>query len=225
MRRGWRRAWNCLGRRSGGEPCLHEPWPTPLTRPPTGRKATPNRPRSRRARAPGYSSSGAVFEMTDRWTDLMAPYRRTAHVSPRNSATSKVRVFVVRGSRASRPFVRLQPAPLLLALPLTLQRAHAVGRATSQGHLKIFYLPETSLWPAAVSRLRDLGYEPAASDNPSRNNRRATFEVAYVSGTGRYCSERAGSRQLASAPTPVRRRVGANAPNHASTTTMQTPGI
>lgn len=105
---------------------------------------------------------------------------------------------------------------------LTLQRAHAVGRATSQGHLMIFYLPETSLWPAAVSHLRDPGSEPAASDNPSRDNRGATFEVAYVSGTWRCCSERTGSRQPASAPTPARRRVDANAPNPASTTTMQT---
>ncbi|WP_425259177.1 VOC family protein [Rubrivivax sp. RP6-9] len=60
----------------------------------------------------------------------------------------------------------------------THQRGHAVGRAPSQDHLIVFYLPELSEWEAAVARLRRLGHEPVASYNPYWDTLGATFEDA-----------------------------------------------
>lgn len=60
----------------------------------------------------------------------------------------------------------------------THQRGHAVGRAPTQDHLVVFYLPEQSEWEAAVSRMRETGHEPVAAYNPYWDTLGATFEDA-----------------------------------------------
>ncbi len=61
---------------------------------------------------------------------------------------------------------------------LTHQRGHAVGRAPTQDHLIVFYLPEREEWEAAVSRMRRAGFEPVPSYNPYWDIAGATFEDA-----------------------------------------------
>jgi catechol 2,3-dioxygenase-like lactoylglutathione lyase family enzyme len=58
----------------------------------------------------------------------------------------------------------------------TRTRGHAVGRAPTQDHLAVFYLPEVTDWRAAVTRMQVAGFEPVASLNPYWDRQGATFE-------------------------------------------------
>ncbi len=61
-------------------------------------------------------------------------------------------------------------------LEFTSQRGHTVGRAPTQDHLLVFYLPVTSEWEVAVQRMRAQGHEPVASFNPYWDQQGRTFE-------------------------------------------------
>jgi len=53
---------------------------------------------------------------------------------------------------------------------------HAAGRAPTQDHLLVFYLPEPDAWRAAVDRLRAAGFDPVPAFNPYWDRDGLTFE-------------------------------------------------
>lgn len=72
---------------------------------------------------------------------------------------------------------------VMLALPdatyhleFTHQRGHRVGRAPSQDHLLVFYLPDVAAWHAAIARMQAQGYAPVPAYNPYWGERGVTFE-------------------------------------------------
>lgn len=58
----------------------------------------------------------------------------------------------------------------------TRSHAHRVGRAPSQDHLMVFYLPQDEAWRDAVARMRAAGFEAIASFNPYWDREGVTFE-------------------------------------------------
>lgn len=58
----------------------------------------------------------------------------------------------------------------------TRSHAHRVGRAPSQDHLLVFYLPENAAWRDAVARMRSAGFDAVASFNPYWDRQGVTFE-------------------------------------------------
>lgn len=58
----------------------------------------------------------------------------------------------------------------------THARGHPAGRAPTQDHLVVFYLPDETAWRAAVARMRAAGFEPVASFNPYWDRQGVTFE-------------------------------------------------
>ena len=64
----------------------------------------------------------------------------------------------------------------LYHLEFTHRHGHKVGRAPSQDHLLVFYIPDPELWNRAVARMQDHGYEPVTSCNPWWDNGGKTFE-------------------------------------------------
>jgi catechol 2,3-dioxygenase-like lactoylglutathione lyase family enzyme len=58
----------------------------------------------------------------------------------------------------------------------TRKRGHLVGRAPTEDHLIVFYLPDPQAWQAAVERMRAAGYPPVASFNPYWDRSGLTFE-------------------------------------------------
>ena len=61
-------------------------------------------------------------------------------------------------------------------LELTHKRGHRVGRAPSEDHLLVFYLPERATCEAAVQRMRAAGYAPVPAFNPYWDRAGLTFE-------------------------------------------------
>ncbi|MBS0659063.1 MAG: VOC family protein [Verrucomicrobia bacterium] len=61
-------------------------------------------------------------------------------------------------------------------LEFTRQADHAVGRAPTQDHLLVFYLPDAAEHAAAVARMRAAGHAPVASYNPYWDRLGVTFE-------------------------------------------------
>ena len=61
-------------------------------------------------------------------------------------------------------------------LEFTHHRGHAVGRAPTQDHLMVFYLPDAVAWAEAVARLERLGCVPVPSFNPYWDRAGRTFE-------------------------------------------------
>lgn len=61
-------------------------------------------------------------------------------------------------------------------LEFTTQFGHAVGRAPTQDHLLVFYLPELEHWQTAVERLIAAGYPAVQSQNPYWEIKGKTFE-------------------------------------------------
>lgn len=61
-------------------------------------------------------------------------------------------------------------------LEFTHQPGYAAGRAPSQDHLLVFYLPAADEWQAAVDQLRGAGFAPVASYNPYWDQQGVTFE-------------------------------------------------
>lgn len=58
----------------------------------------------------------------------------------------------------------------------THQRGHRVGRAPSQDHLLVFYLPEAQAWAEAVSRMQAAGFAALPAYNPYWDQWGRTFE-------------------------------------------------
>jgi len=72
---------------------------------------------------------------------------------------------------------------VMLGLPgapyhLEFTRAHgsSAGRAPSEDHLLVFYLPDEKEWKEAVARFERAGYAPVAPFNPYWQQFGATFE-------------------------------------------------
>lgn len=63
----------------------------------------------------------------------------------------------------------------LYHLEFTHHHGHTVGGAPTQDNLFVFYLPETSVWEAAVAQLIAKGYTPHVSYNPYWDQRGKTF--------------------------------------------------
>jgi catechol 2,3-dioxygenase-like lactoylglutathione lyase family enzyme len=61
-------------------------------------------------------------------------------------------------------------------LEFTHQRGHTAGRAPTQDHLLVLYLPDAVEWNGAVQRMVDHGYAPVPSYNPYWDKRGKTFE-------------------------------------------------
>lgn len=61
-------------------------------------------------------------------------------------------------------------------LEFTQQAGHTVGRASSQDHLLVFYLPDAAEWHAAVAQMKTAGFEPAPAYNPYWDQQGLTFE-------------------------------------------------
>ncbi len=58
----------------------------------------------------------------------------------------------------------------------TRAHGHAAGRAPTQDHLVVLYLPDPEAWTAGVERFRAAGFAPVASFNPYWDIQGATFE-------------------------------------------------
>jgi catechol 2,3-dioxygenase-like lactoylglutathione lyase family enzyme len=61
-------------------------------------------------------------------------------------------------------------------LEFTRKRGHRVGRAPSQDHLLVLYLPDAAQWREAVERMRAAGHPPVPSFNPYWDRQGRTFE-------------------------------------------------
>jgi len=61
-------------------------------------------------------------------------------------------------------------------LEFTHAHGHHVGRAPTQDHLLVFYLPIESDWSATVERIEGMGIEPVSSFNPYWEKNGKTFE-------------------------------------------------
>jgi len=58
----------------------------------------------------------------------------------------------------------------------TRAKGHSAGRAPTQDHLTVFYLPDQREWRAAVERMKRAGFEPVAAFNPYWDRQGLTFE-------------------------------------------------
>ena len=61
-------------------------------------------------------------------------------------------------------------------LEFTRKRGHSFGRAPTEDHLLVFYLPDQREWEAAVKRMIAAGYEPVPAFNPYWDRAGRTFE-------------------------------------------------
>lgn len=61
-------------------------------------------------------------------------------------------------------------------LEFTRKAGHVAGRAPSQDHLLVFYLPETVDWHTAVARLEQAGHVSVPAFNPYWDRHGRTFE-------------------------------------------------
>jgi catechol 2,3-dioxygenase-like lactoylglutathione lyase family enzyme len=53
---------------------------------------------------------------------------------------------------------------------------HRAGRAPTQDHLLVFYMPERAAWEAAVARMGGAGFSPVPAFNPYWDRDGVTFE-------------------------------------------------
>ena len=61
-------------------------------------------------------------------------------------------------------------------LEFTKAHGEVVGRAPSQDHLLVFYLPEQSTWTDAVNTMKLAGFDPVPSFNPYWDKFGLTFQ-------------------------------------------------
>lgn len=61
-------------------------------------------------------------------------------------------------------------------LEFTHHRGHSVGRAPTQDHLIVFYLPDQQEWQQTVERIKSIGNKPVTSYNPYWDKKGVTFE-------------------------------------------------
>ncbi len=74
--------------------------------------------------------------------------------------------------------VMLGRSDLSYHLEFTHHRGHQVGKAPTQEHLLVFYLPDQSEWQQAVDRMIEKGFAPVKSYNPYWDVQGKTFEDA-----------------------------------------------
>ncbi len=60
-------------------------------------------------------------------------------------------------------------------LEFTRKADHQAGKAPTEDHLLIFYLPDQDAWERAVDRLGKHGYQPVPAFNPYWDQRGKTF--------------------------------------------------
>jgi len=70
----------------------------------------------------------------------------------------------------------LGAADLEYQIEFTSQSGHAVGRAPTQDHLLVFYLPDTEAWNAACVDMERAGFDPVSAWNPYWDRQGRTFE-------------------------------------------------
>ncbi|QNE41601.1 VOC family protein [Hymenobacter sp. NBH84] len=58
----------------------------------------------------------------------------------------------------------------------THQIGHIVGKAPTQDHLLVFYVPDAASWKATLQRMQHCGFPPVASYNPYWNEKGCCFE-------------------------------------------------
>jgi len=58
----------------------------------------------------------------------------------------------------------------------TTRRGHHAGRAPSEDHLLVLYVPERDTWEAGCARMLGAGFRPVASFNPYWDVHGRTFE-------------------------------------------------
>jgi hypothetical protein len=61
-------------------------------------------------------------------------------------------------------------------LEFTTQRGHQVGKAPTQDHLLVFYLPDQAEWEARCARMLAAGFQRVPSYNPYWDVHGRTFE-------------------------------------------------
>ncbi len=61
-------------------------------------------------------------------------------------------------------------------LEFTRKSGHAAGRAPTLDNLLVFYMPDKTMWSAAVQRMRNAGFESVHSFNPYWDVSGLTFE-------------------------------------------------
>ena len=61
-------------------------------------------------------------------------------------------------------------------LEFTSKRGHAAGRAPTEDHLLVFYVPDADEWAAACARMKAAGFGEVAAFNPYWDGRGRTFE-------------------------------------------------
>ncbi len=60
-------------------------------------------------------------------------------------------------------------------LEFTRKEGHRAGKAPTEDHLLVFYLPDPAAWRRAVDRLARCGYEPVPAFNPYWDRQGRTF--------------------------------------------------
>ena len=61
-------------------------------------------------------------------------------------------------------------------LEFTSKRNHSVGRAPTEDHLLVFYIPDRTAWTTACERMRSAGFQEVKAFNPYWDVRGRTFE-------------------------------------------------
>ena len=61
-------------------------------------------------------------------------------------------------------------------LEFTRKQGHVAGRAPTQDHLLVFYIPDASEWRTAVDRMQTAGHKPVPSFNPYWDRSGLTFQ-------------------------------------------------
>ena len=61
-------------------------------------------------------------------------------------------------------------------LEFTRKLGHVAGRAPTQDHLLVFYIPDASEWRTAVDRMQTAGHKPVPSFNPYWDRSGLTFQ-------------------------------------------------
>ena len=61
-------------------------------------------------------------------------------------------------------------------LEFTARRGHEVGRAPTEDHLLVFYIPDRAKWDASCARMMDAGFRGVVSCNPYWDVHGRTFE-------------------------------------------------
>ena len=61
-------------------------------------------------------------------------------------------------------------------LEFTTRHGHEVGRAPTEDHLLVFYIPDRAEWEASCARMMNAGFRDVASCNPYWDIQGRTFE-------------------------------------------------